>query len=100
MPLPLKASEVLDREFLEIRAKLLQVAAHFDRLERAAGTVADDPRLAKIHAALEVLDGTEPGRAEKLQMIFSREYTPEWRTLFEIPAADKTSSSTAGKPAR
>ena len=39
MSLPLSAPEVLSREFLEIRAKILEIAAAFDRLERAAGDV-------------------------------------------------------------
>ena len=36
---PLSASDVLNREFLEVRARLLQVAAALDRLDRAAGSV-------------------------------------------------------------
>jgi hypothetical protein len=35
MPIPLDATEVLNREFLEIRAKLLEIAAALDRLDRA-----------------------------------------------------------------
>ena len=55
MPIPLAAPEVLDREYLEVRARLLQVAATLDRIDRAEGTVAADPRLGKIRAGLEVL---------------------------------------------
>ena len=36
---------LLDREFLEIRAKVLEVAACLDRLDRAPGTVEHDPRM-------------------------------------------------------
>jgi hypothetical protein len=79
MPSPLKAEEILNREFLEIRAKLLQLAAHFDRIERAEGDVNLD-RLAPIRRALEVLSSMDvgPRRAEMLQMIFSREYDSGW----------------------
>ncbi len=34
MPTAMPAAEVLDREFLEIRAKILEIAASLDRLDR------------------------------------------------------------------
>ena len=45
MPAALSAPEILQREFLEIRCKILEVAAALDRLSRAGGTVEGDPRL-------------------------------------------------------
>ncbi len=45
MPTPLDAPELLEREFLEIRARLLHIASSFDRMDRAEGSVAADPRL-------------------------------------------------------
>ncbi len=80
-----KAADVLNREFLEVRARLLQVAAALDRLDRATGSVADDPRRQNIALALEVLSGSAAGRAEQIQMIFSRTYSANWRDSFEIP---------------
>jgi hypothetical protein len=88
MPIPLSAAEVLNREFLEIRARLLQVAAALDRLHRAAEleseSVDGDPRLKRIHRALSVLDSDQPGRAEQIQMIFSHDYAPNWRGDFGL----------------
>jgi hypothetical protein len=84
MPSPLTAAEVLNREFLEIRARLLQVAASLDRLDRAAGTVGDDPRLQRINQALEMLNSHETDRAEQIQMIFSRAYSDAWRSDFGL----------------
>jgi hypothetical protein len=81
---PLKASEVLNREFLEVRARLLQVAAALDRLDRAEGSVDDDPRYQNIHRVLEVLSGAKPGRAEQVQMILSRPYSSKWQESFDI----------------
>lgn len=78
MPIPLDAAEVLDREFLEIRARLLHLAASLDRLNRADGSVIDDPRLAKIRAGLEILGGDEADRAERIQLLFSRPYDANW----------------------
>jgi hypothetical protein len=88
MTTPRKAQEVLDREFLEIRAKLLQLAAHFDRIERAEGD-ADLNRIAPIRQALEILSSAEvgPHRAEKLQQIFSRAYDPDWRKQMKVDEA-------------
>lgn len=73
------APEVLNREFLEIRARLVQVAALLDRLDRAPGTVASDPRMGGIAQSLQVLAKPGPGRAEKLQLIFSRQYEADWK---------------------
>jgi hypothetical protein len=75
----LDAPEVLNREFLEIRARLLQVGALLDRLDRAAGSVSAEPRMNGIRQAIEVLAKAGPGRAEKLQLIFSRAYEANWK---------------------
>ena len=86
MPLPLSAAEVLSREFLEIRAKILEIAAALDRLERGAGDVADDPRLSRLHEALKVLSEPKSERAEQVQLVFSRPYDEEWqRTMKVLP---------------
>jgi hypothetical protein len=78
------ASEILDREFLELRANLLKVAAQLDRIDRASGTVTSDPRLGGAAQALAVLAGPGPNRAEQVQMIFSRPYDSDWKTKMEI----------------
>ncbi len=78
MPIPLDAPEVLNREFLEIRARLLQVAASLDRLDRAGGSVESDPRLTKIGHALAILAGSQADRAEQIQLVFSRPYDAKW----------------------
>jgi hypothetical protein len=84
MPSPLSASDVLNREFLEVRARLLQVAAALDRLDRAEGSVDDDPRFQNIHRVLEILRSASPKRAEQVQMILSRPYSPMWRESFDV----------------
>jgi hypothetical protein len=84
MPLSLSASEVLNREFLEIRCKILEVAAALDRLDRAAGNVAEDPRMKRLHEALEVLRDDRGDRAEQVQLVFSRTYQDGWQTEFKL----------------
>ena len=78
------APDLLNREFLQIRAKLLELAAAFDRIGRAQGTIVDDPRLEQIHRALELLNSETPNRAELIQQVFSREYDAAWRKSFGV----------------
>ncbi len=75
------ASEVLQKEFPALRGKLIEVAAALDRLVRADGSLADDPRMAQVRRGLEILSGTAEGptRAEQVQMAFSLPYDPRWR---------------------
>jgi hypothetical protein len=79
----LTASEVLNREFLEIRCKILDLAAAFDRLTRAEGSVSDDPRLKRLQEALRAVQESDSDRAEHVQMIFSRDYDPAWQKSFK-----------------
>ena len=79
----LSAPEVLNREFLEIRCKILELAAAFDRLERADGSVEEDPRMARLREALTMLLEQSSDRAEQVQMIFSRAYDDQWQGKFK-----------------
>jgi hypothetical protein len=80
----LSAPEILNREFLEIRCKILELAAAFDRLERSEGSVSSDPRLAKLREALNTILEHPSDRAEQVQMIFSREYDDDWQAKFKV----------------
>jgi hypothetical protein len=77
---PLPAAKALDNYFLEARCKLLDLAALLDRIGRGrdASSVEDDPRLARIRQALEVLLDRGGGRAERVQQVFSLDYNPGW----------------------
>ncbi len=72
----LDAREMLDREFLEIRCRILDVAAALDRISGATGSgaVQADPRLGKLRTAATVLTDGEPDRARRVQMVFSDPY--------------------------
>ena len=82
MPIPIAATDVLDREFLGVRARLIDVAAALDRIARAEGDVTDDPRLERIRQTFEILGSDAPDRAEKLQMLFSLPYREGWKTEY------------------
>jgi hypothetical protein len=75
---PLPAATALDQYFLEARSKLLDLAGIFDRLDRGAGSVAADPRLVKLRTALSLLGEPNPGRAERVQELFSLPYDAAW----------------------
>lgn len=81
---PMSASEILDREFLDVRAKILELGACLDRWNRAEGSVADDKRIHKVREALEVLLGDAPEKAEQIQMLFSLPYDDEWQEKFNV----------------
>ena len=79
---PKSAAELLDMYYLEIRCHLLEAAAAFDRLERAASAAPApereklhaDPRLQRLHQALDVL--ARPGatnRTEQFLNLFSEQ---------------------------
>ena len=61
MPSRRDVTEVLDRDFLETRGRILEVAAALDRIDRAPGRAheAPDRRLAQLRQAIEAL--LEPG---------------------------------------
>ena len=61
--------QVLDLYFMENRAKLIDLAAFLDRVDRAAGEA--DFRLDGFKQALRELDGGQPERAKKVLLSLS-----------------------------
>ena len=82
-PRPLKAEELLDQEFLVLRAKILEIAAALDRLDRGEGDAGNDPRTEKLYKGLEALLSRERNRAERIQHIFSLPYDEGWRRMMD-----------------
>ncbi len=81
---------IVSESFLETRAKLLEIAATFDRIDRAVGggslgdQAADQRRL--LQQATEILLSDSADRAERLQHLFSRGYDASWREQFDLAA--------------
>ena len=68
------AKTILDRQFLEMRWRCLSLAADLDRVQRAAGgkeLIQSDARLKTLQEAIKLLHDPRPGRAERVQMLFS-----------------------------
>jgi hypothetical protein len=80
----LNAPQILDREFLGIRSRLVDIAAALDRIDRGAGSAANDSRLELVRRSLEILLTARRDRAEQLQMLFSLPYDEDWRRQFGI----------------
>lgn len=84
--------QVLEREYLEARGRILELGAIFDRIDRGPVVNPDDPRLAKlregIRCVLAELPAGQvdsfPNRAEQIQLVFSRDYQENWRERFEV----------------
>ena len=66
MSSPLAANAVLDRVYLDVRCKLLDIAACLDRVARAEGgeAIGSDPRLAQIDRGIGILAQGGADRAE------------------------------------
>jgi hypothetical protein len=82
----MNSKQILDREFLELRAKILQIAASLDRIDRAEGSVDDDPKMERLRTAISILTSDDTGRAAHIQLHFSRDYDDSWQEQFQISA--------------
>ncbi len=80
----LTSQVVLDHEYLPVRAKILEIAASLDRLQRAPGKLDGDSRWRQLRSAIELLLDQEEGRAERVQLLFSRPYDHQWRESFQL----------------
>ena len=60
----MKREQVVDLYFMEARAKLIDLAAFLDRVDRAPGL--DDFRMAAFRQALQELPAGNPDRAKRV----------------------------------
>ncbi len=81
---PPTARELFDREFLVLRAKVLEIAAGLDRIARSDGDLEGHANHDKLRAAIEVLLREADDRAEQVQLIFSRPYSTKWRDELKV----------------
>ncbi len=69
---PMDGADIVNQYFLEHRARLLDVAAFLDRLDRASGGVRpDDFRMAAFKKALAVLADGQGERARRILTLLS-----------------------------
>ena len=74
------ATDIFERQFLEMRCKVLDLAAALDRIDRAPGNnnVTNDPRRELLQQGINILLSDDPNRAEQIQLLFSDEYIDGW----------------------
>jgi len=87
----LKSQDVIDRYFLEHRAKLIDLAAFLDRLDRACDhDIAEcDYRIAALFRVFNVLSDGRTNRAGRVLEIFSDKTT-------ELPQSANGAKSATG----
>lgn len=81
------AEQVIEQEFLQVRAKILEIAAFLDRLESdGAKSVsrANEERLKLLRAGCELLLDPEPDKAARVQLHFSRKFDDDWRKAMGV----------------
>ena len=70
-PPPLSKRAVVDRYFLEHRAKVIDIAAFLDRVDRAQGEGEGDFRVKALEACCRVLLDGKPERARRVLELLS-----------------------------
>ncbi|MDZ4849193.1 MAG: hypothetical protein SGI77_07855 [Pirellulaceae bacterium] len=91
------AEKVLQEEFLLARAKILELAAIFDRIDRAqsdptsTSASTSTAELDKtqhqkqlLAQGIAILQETESNRARRVQLLMSRPYESSWREQWTI----------------
>ncbi|MDX1924962.1 MAG: hypothetical protein SFV81_00510 [Pirellulaceae bacterium] len=81
------AEQVVEQEFLQVRAKILEIAAFLDRLDPqdAQGiSSVNTERLKLLRAGCELLLDGENDKAARLQLLFSRKYDEQWRQTMGV----------------
>ena len=77
---------IVAESFLDVRAKLLEVPATLDRIDRgckvAALSQSASSQRELLGEATKILLSQGPDRAERLQQLFSRRYDSDWRQEF------------------
>jgi hypothetical protein len=80
----MNSQKIFDREFLGIRARLLDVAAALDRVQRGQGPLPDSNKVQLIKGAISILNQEQDNRAEQIQILFSRAYNDRWASDMSI----------------
>lgn len=94
--------QILQADYLIARAKVIEVAAVLDRIDRAAANVAgdeavdgdgntvySDPAYQKIQNAIAILTDSQSDKTRRVQELLSRPYAANWMEQFNLPAKYK-----------
>ena len=78
------AERILADEFMVARAKILELAATLDRLDRASGNIEDSKPMQLLMQGIHVLIEDEPEKAKRVQLLMSRQYDPNWQKNLSV----------------
>jgi hypothetical protein len=85
------AEQIVEQEFLQMRAKILEIAAFFDRLEAdstkqagAATSSVSQERLKLLRAGCDLLLDSESDKAARVQLLLSRKFDEQWRQTMDV----------------
>ncbi len=81
---PISSLALLNREYLPVRAKILEIAGSLDRIQRAEGEAQADARWGQLQQAIDLLRGQESNRAEQVQLLLSRPYEAKWKETLGV----------------
>lgn len=91
--MPQTSEQVLQSEYLLARAKILELAATLDRIERAGGNLSSHPQMQLLQRGFHILIGDQNERAQQVQMLFSREYSSQWRQTMGVTNSPATAKN-------
>ncbi|MEM8736561.1 MAG: hypothetical protein AAGG44_20185 [Planctomycetota bacterium] len=82
--MPRTAQQVLEQEFLQTRAKILELAAFFYRLQDAENSKVNEEQLKLLKQGCKILTSDGTDKAAQVQLLFSKEYKADWRKDYAI----------------
>ena len=78
------APQIVADEFMIARAKIVELAATLDRIERASGNVDDSKNMQLLVQGMHILIDDQVEKAKRVQLLMSRDYDPNWQNLMSI----------------
>ncbi len=82
------ADKIVADEFMIARAKIVELAATLDRIERANGVVDDSKQMQLLVQGMQILCDDEVEKAKRVQLLMSRQYDPHWQSQMAIAKKD------------
>ena len=78
------AEQIVADDFMIARARIVELAATLDRIERATGDVEDSTNMQLLIQGMHILCDDEVEKAKRVQLLMSRQYEPKWQAQMSI----------------
>ena len=78
------AQQIVLEDFMIARARIVELAATLDRIERATGDVDDSKNMQLLMQGMHILCDDEVEKAKRVQLLMSRQYDPQWQAQMSI----------------